>query len=142
MQLRLRRFLFDYNRQSGVTMILTSHYMADVMALCPRVILIHHGRVLYDGELNSLAQKLAPFKLVRVGLSQASDFSKTSDVFTIPTGIEVIERAADRLTLRIPRAEAPNFTAQLLHMLPVADLTVEDPPIEAVIDQIYTEAEL
>ncbi len=48
MQLRLRRFFADYNRQSGVTVILTSHYMADVMALCPRVVLIHHGRLLYD----------------------------------------------------------------------------------------------
>ena len=51
MQGRLRRFLAEYNRRSGVTVILTSHYMADVVALCPRVILIHHGRLLYDGEL-------------------------------------------------------------------------------------------
>ena len=57
MQLRLRRFLAEYNRRSGVTVILTSHYMADVMALCPRVILIHHGRLLYDGELGGLAQR-------------------------------------------------------------------------------------
>ena len=68
MQARLRRFLAEYNQRSGVTVILTSHYMADVVALCPRVILIHHGQLLYDGELSGLAEQLAPFKLIRVTL--------------------------------------------------------------------------
>ncbi|MCP4519475.1 MAG: ATP-binding cassette domain-containing protein, partial [Delftia sp.] len=68
MQSRLRRFLAQYNRRSGATTILTSHYMADVTALCPRVILSHHGSLLYDGELQGLAQRLAPFKLIRVAL--------------------------------------------------------------------------
>ena len=58
MQARLRRFLAEYNHRSGVTVILTSHYMADVVALCPRVILIHHGALLYDGELSALAEQL------------------------------------------------------------------------------------
>ena len=64
MQGRLRRFLAEYNRRNGVTVILTSHYMADVVALCPRVILVHHGRLLYDGALSGLAERLAPFKLI------------------------------------------------------------------------------
>jgi ABC-2 type transport system ATP-binding protein len=68
MQLRLRRFLAEYNRRSGVTMILTSHYMADVMALCPRVILIHHGRLLYDGELDRPG---APAGAVQTGAAGA-----------------------------------------------------------------------
>jgi ABC-2 type transport system ATP-binding protein len=62
MQGRLRRFLAEYNRRSGVTMILTSHYMADVVALCPRVILIHRGRLLYDGKLRGLAERSALFR--------------------------------------------------------------------------------
>jgi len=130
MQGRLRRFLVEYNRRRGVTVILTSHYMADVTALCQRVILIHHGQLLYDGELRGLAERLAPFKLIRV-------VSRSNCQFDLPTSVDVVERENGRLTLRVGRAEAPAITAHLLNTLPVADLSVEDPPIEAVIDQIY-----
>ena len=139
MQLRLRRFLAEYNQRSGVTVILTSHYMADVMALCPRVILIHHGRLLYDGELSGLAQRLAPFKLLRITLRNG-DGNGIGDL--LAGGVqhaEITERDANHLTLRVARNEAPALTARLLQTLPVADLVVEDPPIEAVIDQIYQE---
>jgi len=136
-QLRLRRFLAEYNRKSGVTILLTSHYMADVMALCPRVILIHHGKLLYDGELGSLAQKMAPFKLVRITLG--SENGSSSKALSLPDGVEMTQQENNLITLRVGRSEAPSVTAQLLQSLPVVDLTVEDPPIEAVIDQVYTE---
>ena len=115
-------------------MILTSHYMADVVALCPRVILIHRGRLLYDGKLSGLAERLAPFKLIRVALS-GGELAEASA--GLPAGVDIIERENGRLTLRVARGEAPPVTAHLLKSLPVADLAVEDPPIEAVIDQIY-----
>jgi ABC-2 type transport system ATP-binding protein len=137
MQGRLRRFLSEYNQRSGVTVILTSHYMADVVALCPRVILIHHGRLLYDGALSVLAERLAPFKLIR--LSLRNGHGGNGDQPSLPDGVDVVEREDGRLTLRVGRAEAPSVTAYLLNALPVADLSVEDPPIEAVIDQIYQE---
>lgn len=133
-QIRLRRFLAEYNRRSGVTVLLTSHYMADVMALCPRVILIHHGRLIYDGALNGLAQQLAPFKLLRVTLRQ-EDAPAELDW---PEGVEVSEQEGSRFTLRAPRADAPTLTARILQSMHVADLSVEDPPIEAVIDQVYS----
>jgi ABC-2 type transport system ATP-binding protein len=133
MQSRLRRFVLDYNRRHGATVILTSHYMADVVALCPRVMLIHHGRLLYDGGLSDLAARLAPFKLIRVGLSNGHQD------FTPPSGVELLQREDDHLELRVSRSEAPAIMAQLLNTLPVIDLVVEDPPIEAVIDQIYQE---
>ncbi len=136
MQGRLRRFLAEYNRCNGVTVLLTSHYMADVTALCPRVILIHHGQLLYDGMLQGLAQRLAPFKLIRIALRY------TEIELQLPAGVEIIERENGTLTLRVPRAAAPVLTAQLLQSLPVADLAVEDPPVEAVIDQIYQEGEI
>lgn len=132
MQRRLRQFLADYNRQHGVTMILTSHYMADVVALCRRVILIHQGRLLFDGALTDLADRLAPFKLIRMTLAQGVDSS-----MRLPPCAELVNKDADRVTVRVPRQSAPTITAQLLQNLPVVDLTVEDPPIEAVIDQIY-----
>ncbi|HEX7555203.1 MAG TPA: ATP-binding cassette domain-containing protein [Leptolinea sp.] len=134
MQLRLRKFLCEYNQRSGVTVILTSHYMADVIALCPRVILIHQGSLIYDGELNALARQLAPFKLLRLSLLE----ERTVDPLSFPKGVEITEQDGFSLTLRVPREDAPAITAELLQNLPVADLTVEDPPIEAVIDQIYS----
>ncbi len=133
MQARLRRFFAEYNRRSGVTVILTSHYMADVTALCPRVILIHHGQLLYDGALHGLAEKLAPFKLIRLALSGTNGQSD------LPPEADVVEQENGHLTLRVPRATTPTITAQLLNTLPVVDLSVEDPPIEAVIDRIYQE---
>ena len=138
MQGRLRRFLAEYNRRQGVTVILTSHYMADVVALCPRVILIHHGQLLYDGELNGLAERLAPFKLIRVTLSNGN----AKDTSELPAGADIVEWEDGQLTLRVSRSEAPSVTAHLLNTLPVADLAVEDPPIEAVIDQIYQEGDI
>jgi ABC-2 type transport system ATP-binding protein len=137
MQARLRRFVAEYNRRSGATVILTSHYMADVVALCPRVIVIHHGRLIYDGGLSQLAERLAPFKLLRVTLGEAEDKAEVK-----VEGAEVLERENGRLALRVRRSDAAAVTAQLLQRLPVADLTVEDPPLEAVIDQIYQEGTL
>lgn len=137
MQIRLRRFLAEYNRKSGTTVILTSHYMADVIALCPRVILIHHGRLLHDGELDGLARRMMPFKILRITLAQ-EELSENS-LPQLPAGIEVVEMEANRLCLRVPREDAAAFTAKILKTLNVVDLTVEDPSIEAVIDQVYTE---
>jgi ABC-2 type transport system ATP-binding protein len=139
MQIRLRRFLLEYNQRIGVTIILTSHYMADVMALCPRVILIHHGKLLYDGELNGLARQLVPFKMLRATLATES-FSPDCLPDLSPE-VEITGCTSNSLTLRMPRADAPAVTALLLGTLPVADLTVEDPSIEAVIDQVYSEGE-
>jgi ABC-2 type transport system ATP-binding protein len=140
MQARLRNFFKAYNKRMGVTVILTSHYMADVVALCPRVILIHHGQLLYDGALSGLAEKLAPFKLMHINLGNGHSIDETPVI--LPEGTELIECDQGHLTVRIPKASAPTLTAQILRTLPVVDLTVEDPPIEAVIDQIYQNGEV
>jgi ABC-2 type transport system ATP-binding protein len=140
MQNRLRRFVADYNRLRGATVILTSHYMADVAALCPRVILIHHGRLLYDGPLSGLAGRLAPFKLIRVVVNGGEKNGAAG--MELPRGAELIGREDNRLTLRVARADAPAVTAHLLNSLPIVDLAVEDPPIEAVIDQVYQEGQV
>ncbi len=133
MQVRLRRFIAEYNQISGATVILTSHYMADVVALCPRVLLIHEGSLIYDGALSGLAARLAPFKLVRVALGNGG----WKDGTPLPECASLLEQENGRVTLRVQRDETPAFTAHLLNTLPVNDLSVEDPPIEAVIDQIY-----
>jgi ABC-2 type transport system ATP-binding protein len=136
-QRRLRVFLKQYNQEHGVTVILTSHYMADVTALCPRVMLIHHGRLIYDGALQNLAEKLAPFKLIKLQFSTAvPDFETRLAQFPM---VEMLTKEDSRFTLRVQRKEVASVTAHLLQDLPVADLAVEDPPIEAVIDQIFKE---
>jgi ABC-2 type transport system ATP-binding protein len=104
------------------------------------VILIHQGRLLYDGQLNGLAERLAPFKLIGVALHDGGT-SASADL-ELPPGTEVVQRENGHLTLRVSRSDAPSITAHLLKALPVADLTVKDPPIEAVIDQIYQKGDV
>ena len=140
MQARIRRFVADYNRRTGATILLTSHYMDDVVALCKRVIVIHHGQLLYDGALTGLAERMAPYKLIRVTL--------TDPVASGPLDAygEVLEHEAgeQRVTLRVSREDAPDRTARLVHDLgeQVLDLTLEDPAIEEVIDRVFSAAEV
>lgn len=132
MQRKLRTFIMEYNRRSGATIILTSHYMADVAELCERVILIHQGELLYDGPLAELSAKLAPFKLIRLTLNQPINGK-------LPAGAHVVTAENGNLTLRVERNQTSAVTAELLNSLPVVDLAVENPPLDAVIDQVYRE---
>jgi ABC-2 type transport system ATP-binding protein len=134
MQGRIRGFVADYNRRHGATVLLTSHYMADVTALCRRVIVIHHGSLLYDGELAALSDRIAPFKLVQLDVETEEAAARAEGY------AEVIERDQTKVRLRVPRAETSATVARLLAEIPVVDLTVEDPPIEEVIDQIFRES--
>lgn len=140
MQRRLRRFIVEYNRRSGATIILTSHYMADVEALCPRIIMIHHGQLLYDGTLESLANRLTPYKILRVTFD--SEHIEPIDAGTLPTGTELISKEAANWTLRVPRGEATKLAAFILNTFAVTDVTIENPTIEEVIDQLYQEGTL
>jgi viologen exporter family transport system ATP-binding protein len=114
MQRRLRTFIAEYNRRYGATVLLTSHYMADVEALCERVVVIHHGKILFDGRLAALADQFAAYKT-----------------------IEAVLADGERISLRVPKAETSRKTAELLAGHDVHDLTVEDPPIEDVIEQVF-----
>ncbi len=81
MQKRIRAFVAEYNRRFGATVLLTSHYMADVEALCRRVIVIHHGRILFDGQLSSLAGRFAVYKTIGVVLEDGTaDLSSYGEV--------------------------------------------------------------
>jgi ABC-2 type transport system ATP-binding protein len=133
MQTRIRQFVADYNRSHGATIILTSHYMADVTALCKRVIVIHHGLILYDGGLEELVERMAPFKLIEI------DLERETEGLDLSRFGELIRREGQKLVLRVPKAETPAATARLLAELPVLDLSVEDPPIEEVIDRVFQE---
>ena len=132
MQRRIRSFIAEYNRRSGATVLLTSHYMADVEALCKRVIVIHHGRLLFDGDLSDLIQKFTAHKTIIVQLEDCqADLSEYGQVISCEDG---------RTTLQVPKASTANVTERILADLPVIDLLVEDPPIEEVIDRVFTQA--
>jgi ABC-2 type transport system ATP-binding protein len=133
MQTRIRQFIAEYNRAHGATIILTSHYMADVTALCRRVIVIHHGKILYDGSLDALAERIAPYKRIQI------DLEADPDGFDLSRFGEVTRREGQKVELQVPKAETPAVTARLLAELPVVDLSVEDPPIEEVIDRVFQE---
>ena len=131
MQRRIRAFVSEYNQRYGATVLLTSHYMADVEALCKRVIVIHRGKLLFDGELSCLVEQFSAFKTVRVTLqTAATDLRKYG---------QVINQDGTRFTLQVPKADTAQVTARLLADLPVDDLNVEDPPIEDVIEQVFAD---
>jgi len=131
MQKRIRSFVAEYNRRHGATVLLTSHYMADVQALCRRVIVIHHGRILFDGELSALSGRFAGFKTIAVVLQDgAADLSGYGEV----TG-----RDGDRVTLRVPKQDTSRVAGRLLAELPVMDLTIEETPIEDVIETVFAQ---
>ncbi len=137
MQRRLRAFIAEYNRRWDATVLLTSHYMADVEALCRRVVVIHHGRILYDGDLAGLAGRFAAQRTIRATLDDAGAAGR--ELPDLSRYGEVLDRDGSRVTLRVPKAESARVAARLLTDLPVADLTIEEPPIEDVIDRIFTE---
>jgi ABC-2 type transport system ATP-binding protein len=129
MQKRVRSFIAEYNRRYGATVLLTSHYMADVVALCRRVIVIHHGRVLFDGDLAALSDRFAAYKTIHVTVADVSA--------PLETYGEVLERDGYRAKLRVARAEVSRITTRLLSEQQVSDLTIEEPPIEDVIELVF-----
>ena len=132
MQKRIRTFVAEYNQRHDATVLLTSHYMADVEALCKRVIVIHHGRILFDGALASLANEFAAYKTIGVLLENGN---AELDGYG-----EVISRDGDRTVLRVPKAETSRIAARLLSEHEVLDLTIEEPPIEDVIELVFAQS--
>src|SRR5215210_761309 len=131
MQKRIRTFIAEYNRRYEATVLLTSHYMADVEALCKRVVVIHHGTILFDGPLARLGDQFEAFKTLTVEVEDSSvDLSGYGDV---------LEREDGRVQLRVPKAETARVTARLLAERDVSDLTVEAPPIEDVIEHVFAQ---
>ena len=132
MQQRIRTFVAEYNERHGATVLLTSHYMADVQALCKRVIVIHQGQILFDGALTSLANEFAAYKTIGVLLENGNA--------VLDSYGEVISREGDRAILRVPKAETSRVAARLLSEHEVLDLTIEEPPIEDVIEMVFAQS--
>lgn len=131
MQRRIRFFVAEYNQRYGATVLLTSHYMADVEALCKRVIIIHNGKLLFDGQLDQLMERFSAFKTICVTFSD--NYNNWSQYG------EVLNRDSAHTSLRVPKAETAQVTARILSEQKVNDLTIEDPPIEDVIEKVFSQ---
>jgi len=133
-QARIREFLREYNRRTGATILLTSHYMADVTALCERIIIIHHGKLKYDGGINDLSRKIAPFKLIGVRLAETN----SHDLRKYGTPVQNDEDW-EKQYIQVKAEDVTRITSGLLADLPIHDITITDPPIEDVIEQAFNQ---
>jgi ABC-2 type transport system ATP-binding protein len=131
----IRRFIRDYSRRYQATVLLTSHYMADVTALADRILVIDGGRLVYDGDLRALVERTAPYKLLHLSLEQAVEVGAFADLG------EVEEAEGLTLRLRVPRAQTKRAATAALAHPAVADVTIEDPPVEDIIRQVFGGAE-
>lgn len=128
----MRRFISTYSRQTGATVLLTSHYMADVEMLCKQIVLIDQGTVKYNGSLEELLVTHSSYKLIQVTI--ADETTPTWSIYG-----DVIDIEQNKARLRIHAKHVSEVTARLLAELKVIDLAIENPPLERIIDHMYTE---
>jgi ABC-2 type transport system ATP-binding protein len=131
MQARMRQFIRDYNDLHGATVILTSHYMEDVAALCPRIIVIDKGHLVYDGDLRELARRIRPEKRITVRLAQPASAEALARVGNL------VKSSDTEAVFAVPTERLNEALRDLLAALPSTDLSVEDPPLEEVMREVF-----
>ncbi len=132
MQKNMRDFIRSYNEKYKATILLTSHYMEDVRQLAKRVIIIDHGKILYDGKLENLVKKFAKYKVLSVVLDEYVSPEKLSKIG------ELTNYNFPKATIRVPRSASNVAASQLLQDFPVDDLNIEEPDIEDIIRDVFT----
>lgn len=128
----IREFLKMYNRQTGATIILTSHYMQDIRRLCDRVIIIHHGQLLYDGRYDALHAKYSDFKTVEFTLEEDIPEAQLHQY-----GAK-IEKRDHTYSIRVPYAQTAEITGKLFEQFNVEDILIHERDIEEIISEIFT----
>jgi ABC-2 type transport system ATP-binding protein len=132
-QVAIQKCLRDYHARHGVTMLLTSHYMRDVEALCSRVLVITHGALVYDGPLAGITERFGRSKLIRLQFAEGP----------IPEDLErfgeVLRREGPSADLKVERARVAEVLGAILDRYAVADVSVQDPPLEQVIARVFEE---
>lgn len=129
----VREFLRHHNATHKTTILLTSHYMADIQALCQRVIIIDHGKIFFDGRLSEVVDRFADFKLITI----SCDGADTCPAADLAKYGEVIEKTPESIKLKVKRDRVIPVCRALLDELPVNDIAIEEVPIEDVIRQIF-----
>jgi ABC-2 type transport system ATP-binding protein len=137
-QQRVRDFLRELNQARGTTVLLTSHYMDDIEALCPRVLVIDHGRIHFDGRLAALVERSAPYKRVRVIYADPVSLEEARGVLgnavtTVGDGYEV--------SAHVPRDQVATAVERLLHLGPTVDLGIDEVPVEEIIRELFKRQE-
>ncbi len=132
-QVKIQECLRDYNSSRGVTMLLTSHYMRDVEALCKRVLIINHGKLVYDGQLAGIVERFGSEKILKLQFKE-----------TVPANLAsfgtVVSSMGPAAELRVDREHIAKVLNDVLDQFPVVDLSVQDPPLEQMIAQVFEEA--
>lgn len=131
-QHNIQQFLRHYQQERQITILLTSHYMKDVAALCRRVVIIAGGRIVYDGSLAGIIDQFSGHKLITLELAE------TESCENFERYGQVIERNPPRVKLRIERDLVPKSLATILSQHVVEDVAVEDPPLDEVIAQVFS----
>jgi len=131
-QKNIRDFLLKYNQERKTTILLTSHYMEDIVRLCKRIIIIHHGTLIYDGEVERLIKKYAPAKVVKVYLDREVTREEAKKLG------EIYELEPSLITYSIPRKNIKEATAKILSSsLPVRDIDIGEIRVEKIIRNIF-----
>jgi len=132
-QANLRKFLQIYNKQTGATILLTSHYMKDITYLCKRVICIHEGYITYDGKLEKLLKKLSPNKDVSIICKSKKDIENLKTL-----NLEIKNINNNEITFTINKLDFKNTLKEILNKFDVEDLHINEPPIDEIIGKILT----
>lgn len=133
-QVTIQKCLRDYNARRGVTILLTSHYMRDVEALCKRVLVITHGKLVYDGPLAGITEQFGRDKLVRLQFAEESappDLSRFG---------EILGQQGPVVDLKVDRSRVSEVLSAILEQFTVVDMSVQDPPLDRVIAQVFEES--
>lgn len=134
-QHKIQEFLKDYQQEQKNTILLTSHYMKDIEALCKRVVIIANGSIYHDGSLDEIVDQFSGHKIVTLHMHDDRSLDALAD---LPNVIEVV---APKIKFRVPRDEVGRVLSQILSTHAVDDVVVEDPPLEEVIANVFSEAE-
>ena len=132
-QKTVRDFIRRHNAERRTTILLTSHYMADIQALCERVIIIDHGKTFFDGKLSEIVDRFADFKFVTIQCAKANEYPAEK----LGHYGEVVGKTPDAITLKVKRERVIATCKALLDELPVTDIDIQEAPIEDVIRQIF-----
>jgi ABC-2 type transport system ATP-binding protein len=132
-QHNIQTFLRQYQQERKVTILLTSHYMKDVVALCRRVVIIAQGRIIYDGSLGGILDRFGGQKVISL---QAADGQMPSDLGRFG---EVLSIEPPRAKLRVERSHVTEVLSAILAQNAIEDVSVEDPPLEEIIAKVFSD---
>jgi len=133
-QHNIQQFLKYYQQERKITILLTSHYMQDIEALCERVVIIAAGTIQYDGSLSGILNRFSNIKRVTFQLAEGQSFEGLDRFAPVESLLE------PKVQYRVPRSDVPKLLSRMLDAKRVVDVTVEDPPLEEIIAELFTQA--